>query len=90
DLGRSLGDGAKQEIAQRCPKSPDVQIVIGDGLSVAAVSAQVPALLPLLHENLRARGLSIGQTFAARYCRVGIMNAVGDLLAPSLVVLLIG
>jgi ethanolamine ammonia-lyase small subunit len=90
DLGRSLSDAAKIEVAQRCPKSPAVQIVIGDGLSSAAVAAQVPALLPLLDENLRARGFSVGQTFVVRYCRVGIMNSIGDLLAPRLVVLLIG
>jgi len=90
DLGRALSDAAKLEIAQRCPKSPDVQIVIGDGLSCAAVAVQVPALFPLLHENLRVRGLSVGQTFAVRYCRVGIMNFIGDLLAPRLIVLLIG
>ena len=82
DLGRALSDAAKLSIAQRCPKAPDVQIVIGDGLSVAAVSAQVPSLLPLLRDQLNARGWSLGQPFAVRYCRVGIINAIGDLLAP--------
>ena len=90
DLGRSLNEAAKIEVAQRCSRSPDVQIVIGDGLSSAAAIAQVPALLPLLHENLRARGFSVGQTFVVRYCRVGILNAIGDLLAPRLMILLIG
>ena len=90
DLGRALSDAAKLSIAQRCPKEPDVQIVVGDGLSVAAVSAQVPGLLPLLRAELRARRWSLGQTFAVRYCRVGIMNAIGDLLAPRLLILLIG
>jgi len=90
DLGRSLSDAAKLEIARRCPGSPDVQIVIGDGLSRAAVATQVPALLPLLDETLRTRGFSIGQSFVVRYCRVGIMNSIGDLLAPRLIVLLIG
>lgn len=90
DLGRSLDDAAKLEIAQRCPKSPDVQIVIGDGLSSTAVATQVPPLLPRLYENLHARGYSHGQTFVVRYCRVGILNAIGDLLSPRLIVLLIG
>ena len=90
DLGRQLGDAAKSLIAQKCAKSPDVLIVIGDGLSGAALSAQVPALFPLLQEKMRARGWSLGQSFAIRYCRVGIMNAIGDLLSPRVVVLLIG
>ena len=90
DLGRQLSDAAKSLIAQKCAKSPDVLIVIGDGLSGAALSAQVPALFPLLQEKMRARGWSFGQSFAIRYCRVGIMNAIGDLLSPRVVVLLIG
>ena len=90
DLGRSLSDEAKSLIAQRCPKAPDIQIVIGDGLSGAAVSAQVPALFPLVQQQARARGWSTGQSFAVRYCRVGIMNDIGDLLSPRILVLLIG
>lgn len=90
DLGRQLSDAAKNLLAGKCSKSPDVLVVIGDGLSGAAVSAQVPALFPLLQEKMRARGWSLGQSFAVRYCRVGIMNAIGDLLSPRIVVLLIG
>lgn len=90
DLGRALCDAAKSLVVQKCQKSPDVQIVIGDGLSGAAVSAQVPALFPLLQEKIRVRGWSIGQSFVVRYCRVGILNDIGDLLSPRIAVLLIG
>lgn len=90
DLGRRLSEAAMGLIAQRCSRAPDVQIVIGDGLSVAAVSAQVPALFPLLQQQVRARGWSMGHAFAVRYCRVGIMNDIGDLLSPRVLVLLIG
>jgi ethanolamine ammonia-lyase small subunit len=90
DLGRSLSESAKSLIAQRCPKAPDIQVVIGDGLSSAAVSAQVPLLFQLLQQQVRARGWSIGQSFVVRYSRVGIMNDIGELLAPRVIVLLIG
>jgi len=90
DLGRNLSDAATSLISQRCPTAVDLQIVIGDGLSGAALSAQVPALFPLLQQRARAHGWSIGQSFAVRYCRVGIMNAIGDLLSPRVLVLLIG
>lgn len=90
DLGRKLSDSAKSLLAQRCRKAPDLQIVIGDGLSVAALSAQVPALFPLIHQRAVARGWSVGNSFAVRYCRVGIMNDIGDLLSPQVLVLLIG
>ena len=65
-------------------------MVIGDGLSVSAVRAQVPALLPLLHQQAEARGWGVGQTFVVRHCRVGLLNDIGDLLHPKVVVLLIG
>ena len=90
DLGRKLTEASKTGILEHCPKSPDVQIVIGDGLSGAALSAQVPSLLPLLHQYVHARGWSIGQSFCVRYCRVGIMNDIGELLSPRVLVLLIG
>jgi ethanolamine ammonia-lyase small subunit len=90
DLGRKLSDTGKSLIAQRCPRAPDLQIVIGDGLSGAALSEQVPALFPLLQQQARANGWSIGLCFAVRYCRVGIINDIGDLLAPRVIVLLIG
>jgi ethanolamine ammonia-lyase small subunit len=90
DLGRVLGDAAKSLILQRCPKGPDVQIVVGDGLSSAAVSAQVPLLFQLLQQEFQNRGWSTGRAFVVRYSRVGIMNAIGDLLSPRVVVLLIG
>jgi len=89
-LGRRLPDDAKSLITQKCPVASDFQIVIGDGLSGAAVSEQIPALFPLLQERACSRRWSIGHSFAVRYCRVGIMNEIGDLLAPRVLVLLIG
>jgi len=90
DLGRRLSDTARQEIALRCGPSADVQIVLGDGLSAAAMIRQVPPLLPLLEQEFARRGWKTGQTFFVRHCRVGIMNDVGELLRPEIVVLLIG
>jgi ethanolamine ammonia-lyase small subunit len=90
DLGRRFNSEATTEIMRRCPGNKDLQIVIGDGLSVTAVRAQVPQLLPLLYEGTSVRGWTVGQTFLVRHCRVGILNEVGKLLAPKVVVLLIG
>jgi ethanolamine ammonia-lyase small subunit len=90
DLGRRLSASGEELVLKRCVKGPDIQIVIGDGLSGAALSEQVPALLPLLVERTRANGWSVGAPFVVRHCRVGVMNHVGDLLSPRVVVLLIG
>jgi ethanolamine ammonia-lyase small subunit len=63
---------------------------VGDGLSVTAVATQVPALLPLIVEKAGTLGWKLGHPFAVQYCRVGIMNDVGELLKPIVLVLLIG
>src|SRR5262249_36533868 len=90
DLGRRLSAAAKDRVAERCVKSPDVQFVIGDGLSGAALSEQVPALFPVLLERAQANGWTVGSPFVVRYCRVVIMSDVGNLLSPRVIVLLIG
>lgn len=90
DLGRRLSDLAISLIDQHCTKGADVQIVVGDGLSGSAVSVQVPALFPLIQQQFRDRGWSAGHSFYVRHCRVGLMNGIGDLLGPQVLVLLIG
>src|SRR5262249_52086698 len=90
DLGRRLNDVARAEVARSCPRGADLQVVIGDGLSAAAVSAQVPSLLPLLAEGVQRQGWSFGRPFIVRYCRVGVLNDIGELLDPGVVVLLVG
>jgi ethanolamine ammonia-lyase small subunit len=90
DLGRTLADAARSAIQKQCVGSADLQIVIGDGLSVRAVASQVPKLLPLLFEKAAELGWSVGHPFVIRHCRVGVMNGIGDLLNPKAVVLLIG
>ncbi len=89
-LGRAFDDASRSEIVRRCAAECDVQIAIGDGLSVPAIGAQVPRLLPLLVAGALARGWSVGQTFIIHHCRVGIVNEIGELLRPRVVLLLIG
>jgi ethanolamine ammonia-lyase small subunit len=89
-LGRHLSDESRAQVQERCAANSDLQIVIGDGLSVLAVLAQVPQLLPLLEEGAKAQGWTLGQPFVIRYCRVGILNEIGALLAPRVAILLIG
>jgi ethanolamine ammonia-lyase small subunit len=90
DLGRRLDDPGRQQVIHRCPPKTDLQVVIGDGLSAAAVAAQVPNLLPLLEQEAKVQGYTFGQPFLIRYCRVGILNDIGEALDPEVVVLLIG
>jgi ethanolamine ammonia-lyase small subunit len=90
DLGRRLPQAAIEKIIEECPSPIDVQFVIGDGLSSAAVRTQVPELLPLLIDTAAERGLSVGQPFFVRNCRVGVLNDVGATIDAEVVVLLVG
>jgi ethanolamine ammonia-lyase small subunit len=90
ELGRTIDDSARAELAARCPASADLQVAIADGLSAVAVRTQVPALLPLLAEEAGRRGWRFGQPFVIRHGRVGVLNDIGEVLDPVVVVLLIG
>lgn len=89
-LGRRFSLDARADVVTACPKDPTLQIVIGDGLSATAAARQVPHLLPRLTRAARDAGWTVGQPFVVRFCRVGVLNDVGDLLNPDVVVLLIG
>jgi ethanolamine ammonia-lyase small subunit len=90
DLGRHFDEASRREIARQCAKGADLQFAIGDGLSVPAVAAQLPTLIPLLYDAATRRGWSAGRAFVIRHCRVGILNEIGELLGPVVAVLLIG
>jgi ethanolamine ammonia-lyase small subunit len=90
DLGRQLSDEARAEIDQRCTRNPQVQIVVGDGLSAAAVTNNLPQIYPVLEQGLSSAGFTLGTPFFVRYCRVGVMNDVNEVIGADVVVLLIG
>jgi ethanolamine ammonia-lyase small subunit len=90
DLGRLLSDDAKRTIAERCTRSPDVQICIGDGLSAAAIDHNLADIYPVIEQGLRSAGLSVGTPFFIENCRVGIMNDVNTVVDAKVVLLLIG
>ncbi len=90
DLGRLLSDEAKATVAERCARNPQVQVVVGDGLSAAAVTNNLPQIYPVIEEGLRSAGLSVGTPFFVRYCRVGVINDINGIIGADVVVLLIG
>lgn len=90
DLGRKLNDEAKQQILARCVQKPQIQVCIGDGLSAQAIESNLPQILPVLQQGCQTAGLSMGTPFFIEYCRVGVMNDIGDLIHPDILMLLIG
>jgi ethanolamine ammonia-lyase small subunit len=90
DLGRLLNDEAKRTINEKCQKNVNVQVVVGDGLSAAAVEANLRQMFPVIRQGAQSAGLTFGTPFFVKYARVGIMNDIGDLIKPDVVILLIG
>ena len=90
DLGRQLSPEARAVIQQRCVAKPDLQICVGDGLSAQAVEANLRKILPVLQAGCAQAGLKPGTPFFIHHCRVGVMNDIGDLLQPRVLILLIG
>lgn len=90
DLGRQLSDEAKRTIADKCTKGANIQLVVGDGLSAAAIEANLRPMFPVIKQGAQSARLSFGTPFFIKYCRVGVLNDIGDILKPDVVILLIG
>jgi ethanolamine ammonia-lyase small subunit len=90
DLGRRLTPDARATIAERCTRGPQVQIVVGDGLSSDAIEHNLPAIMPVLLQGLTGAGITVGTPFFVEFARVGIINEINDIVGADVVVILIG
>jgi ethanolamine ammonia-lyase small subunit len=90
DLGRLLNDDAKRIINEKCQKNVNVQLVVGDGLSAAAIEANFRKIFPVIKQGVKNANLTFGTPFFIKYARVGVMNDIGELIKPDVVILLIG
>jgi len=90
DLGRKLSAEARKMIAERCAKKPQVQVVVGDGLSAAAVKNNLPEIYPVIEQGLKSAGISMGTPFFIQNARVGVINDVNEVIGADVVVILLG
>lgn len=90
DHGRSFDEENQKKIRAAIPGTPRVQIVVGDGLSSAAITANAMDCLKAIQEGLEIQGIDPGTPIFVRYCRVGAGDAVGDVTGCELVCMLVG
>jgi ethanolamine ammonia-lyase small subunit len=90
DLGRRFDEHNTKTIQGVIDRPPQVQIVVGDGLSAAAIEANAMDCLLALKDGLKARGISTGKDIFVKYCRVGAGDAIGDITGCQLVCVLVG
>ena len=90
DHGRVFDEENQKIIRSAVKPAPRVQVVVGDGLSSAAIQANAMDCLEAMKDGLKMRGIELGQTLFVRYCRVGAGDAVGDVTGCELVCVLVG
>ena len=90
DLGRCFDEQNAKTIKGVIDTPPRVQLVIGDGLSGAAIEANAMDCLAAIKDGLKIRNIPTGKDIFVKYCRVGAGDAVGDITGCELVCVLVG
>ena len=90
DLGRRLSEEAVRTLREKCAPNPQVQVFVADGLSSAAVTADIPDLLPAVLQGLEGYGIRAGTPFFVQFGRVGVMDEVSEVTGAEVTCVLIG
>jgi len=91
DLGRQLDPGSAEALARGATGPCQLAIVIGDGLSAAAVDAHAVALVARLLPLLAAGdAVALGHVVVASGARVALGDEIGAILGARMVAMLIG
>ena len=90
DLGRGFDTENANAIRSAISGTPRVQLVVGDGLSSAAILANAADCLAAIRDGLKIKGIDTGKAIFVKYCRVGAGDAIGDITGCELVCVLVG
>ena len=90
DLGRCFDEHNAKTIKGVIDMPPRVQLVVGDGLSSAAIQANAMDCLAAIRDGLKLRGIPFAKAVFVKYCRVGAGDAIGDITGCELVCMLVG
>jgi ethanolamine ammonia-lyase small subunit len=89
DLGTRLGHDCADLTPGLAQRSPDLAIVLGDGLSSRALQ-HAPAVLEALMPRLAADDWRVAPLVIARQARVALGDEIGERLGAAAVLVLIG
>lgn len=90
DLGRRFGEEAQEIIRKTCGQSPKVLLIIGDGLSSNAITANALDCAQAIRQGLKNYGITIGKSLFIQYARVGASDHIGQITDAELVCMLVG
>lgn len=90
DHGRTITAPMLDKVRHAYPKPPRVLIAVGDGLSSAAIEANVHETIPAIKRELAHHHIKVGPIPFIRYARVATEDYLGEALKADVVCLLIG
>ena len=76
DKGRRFDEANQAVIRETLGQSPKVALVVGDGLSSAAVEANAEDCMEAIRAGLKSYGIEAGPTLFVKYCRVGASDHI--------------
>jgi ethanolamine ammonia-lyase small subunit len=90
DLGRVLGSDSRAALAATAPRAPALLLIIADGLSSTAITANAVATISALLPHIRRNEWPLAPVLLASQARVALSDDAGGLLQARAVVMLIG
>lgn len=90
DKGRRFDEEQQALIQKTLGHAPKVALVVGDGLSSAAIEANAADCMEAIRAGLKSYGIDAGPTLFVKYCRVGASDHIGELTGAEVVCMLVG
>lgn len=90
DLGRQFSPEMCEIIKDNTTHGAKVQVVVGDGLSSAAIGANIKDIIPSIKQGLKMFNLDFDSVVFVKHARVPAMDKIGELTDADVVCLLIG
>ena len=90
DLGRRFDEKNQTVIRQVCGENPKILLVIGDGLSSNAITANAIDCAAAIRQGLKTYGIELGKSLFIQYARVGAMDHIGQITGAELICMLVG
>lgn len=90
DLGRKFSKDTINKIKEKFGTNQKVLMLIGDGLSSAAIEANLKDSVAAIKQGLKMHGIDSSDLLFVKHCRVGAMDHLGDELGCEVVCMLVG
>ena len=90
DKGRRFDEINQKIIREVLGQQPKVALVVGDGLSSAAIEANAADCMQAIQTGLKGYGIETGKVLFVKFCRVGASDHIGQLTDAEVVCMLVG